>query len=81
MKGLVIKGYIDRDTKASCKIGEKVEYSVPRARELAEKGFIKLEDVPKAEPEATDVETPEEPKPVPKPKRTSRKTTKKKESR
>lgn len=52
MKGSVIKNYIDAQTGKAYNIGAKVEYADDRARFLAEKGYVKLEDVEKAEPVA-----------------------------
>lgn len=84
MKGTVIKTYVDKDTQKQLFEGERVEYATDRARFLAEKGFIKLDDIPKAEPvEAPKVETAV--KKVAKPKApvksTAKKATPKKESR
>lgn len=50
MKGSVIQNYIDAQTGKAYNVGAKVEYAEDRARFLAEKGYIKLEDVEKAEP-------------------------------
>lgn len=50
MKGSVIQNYVDAQTGKAYNIGAKVEYAEDRARFLAEKGYIKLEDVEKAEP-------------------------------
>ena len=50
MKGSVIQNYIDAQTGKAYSIGDKVEYADDRARFLAEKGYVKLADVPKAEP-------------------------------
>lgn len=55
MKGSVIQNYIDAQTGKAYSIGDKVEYADDRARFLAEKGYVKLADVPKAEP-AVNVE-------------------------
>jgi hypothetical protein len=52
MKGSVIQNYIDAQTGKAYSIGDKVEYAEDRARFLAEKGYVKLADVPKAEPVA-----------------------------
>ena len=51
MKGTVIQTYVDKDTNIQLFVGESVEYATDRARFLAEKGFIKLDSIPKAEPE------------------------------
>lgn len=51
MKGTVIQTYVDKDTQKQYFEGERVEYATDRARFLADKGFIKLDDIPKAEPE------------------------------
>jgi len=50
MKGSVIQNYVDAQTGKAYNVGAKVEYAEDRARFLAEKGYIKLEDVEKAEP-------------------------------
>lgn len=52
MKGSVIKNFIDAETGKAYNIGAKVEYADDRARFLAEKGYVKLDDVEKAEPVA-----------------------------
>lgn len=52
MKGSVIQNYVDAQTGKAYNIGAKVEYDKYRARNLAEKGYIKLDDVEKAEPVA-----------------------------
>lgn len=52
MKGSVIQNYVDAQTGKAYNIGAKVEYDKDRARDLAEKGYIKLDDVEKAEPVA-----------------------------
>ena len=84
MKGTVIKTYVDKDTQRQLFEGDCVEYATDRAKFLAEKGFIKLDSIPKAEPEeAPKVETAV--KKVAKPKApaktTAKKATVKKESR
>lgn len=58
MKALVLKTYIDKDTDKQCTEGEVVEYGTERGRFLAEKGYIRLMDVEKAEPVAP-IETKE----------------------
>lgn len=68
MKGSVIRPYIDKDTGKGYSAGDSVEYATDRARFLAEKGFLKIEDIPKAEPEiipetAEAVEVPKPKKP------------------
>lgn len=52
MKGFAIQPYIDKHTGKAYNIGDKIEYADDRARFLAEKGYVKLEDVEKAEPVA-----------------------------
>lgn len=76
MKGSVIQNYIDAQTGKAYSIGDKVEYADDRARFLAEKGYVKLADVPKAEP-VVEVEIKAEPKKVPKPRVTPKKSGKK----
>lgn len=50
MRGSVIQNFIDAQTGKAYNIGTKVEYADDRARFLAEKGYVKLDDVEKAEP-------------------------------
>ena len=50
MRGSVIQNFIDVQTGKAYNIGTKVEYADDRARFLAEKGYVKLDDVEKAEP-------------------------------
>ena len=50
MRGSVIQNFIDAQTGTAYNIGTKVEYADDRARFLAEKGYVKLDDVEKAEP-------------------------------
>jgi hypothetical protein len=76
MKGSVIQNYIDAQTGKAYSIGDKVEYADDRARFLAEKGYVKLADVPKAEP-VVEAEVKAEPKKVPKPRVTPKKSGKK----
>lgn len=52
MRGSVIQNFIDAQTGKAYNIGTKVEYADDRARFLAEKGYMKLDDVEKAEPVA-----------------------------
>ena len=52
MKVIVLQSYTDKNTGLSFNEGAKVEYADDRARFLAEKGYVKLEDVEKAEPVA-----------------------------
>ena len=81
MKGFVIQNYIDAKTDKAYFTGDRVEYADDRARFLAEKGYIKLDDVEKAEPvekvekKAEKVETPK--KPAAKKTTAMKKTTKK----
>lgn len=79
MKASVIKTYIDKYTGNQVLAGSIIECAEDRGRFLAEKGFVKLADVEKAEPKAP-VETKAETKPKPV-KKAPVKTTKKKESR
>lgn len=76
MKGSVIQNYVDAQTGKAYLIGNKIEYADDRARFLAEKGYIKLDDVEKAEPVA-EVEVKAEPKKVTKPRVTPKKNGKK----
>lgn len=69
MKVIVIKNYIDKQTGISYNVGAKVEYADDRAKELAEKGFVKLTEkavtVAKVEKRAeSKKETLEQPKKV-----------------
>ena len=81
MKGSVIQNYVDVQTGKAYLIGNRIEYADDRARFLAEKGYIKLDDVEKAEPvekvekRAAKVETPK--KPAAKKTTITKKTTKK----
>lgn len=43
MKVTVLQTYIDKNTGAAYKRGDVVEYADDRAKELAEKGFVKPE--------------------------------------
>lgn len=79
MKASVLKTYIDKYTGNQVLAGSIIECAEDRGRFLAEKGFVKLADVEKAEPKAP-VETKAEAKPKPV-KKAPVKTTKKKESR
>lgn len=79
MKASVLKTYIDKYTGNQVLEGSIIECAEDRGRFLAEKGFVKLADVEKAEPQAP-VETKAEAKPKPV-KKAPVKTTKKKESR
>lgn len=79
MKATVIKTYIDKYTGIQCTAGAIIECAADRGRFLAEKGFVKIADVEKAEPKAP-VETKAETKQKPV-KKAPVKTTKKKESR
>ena len=75
MKASVLKTYIDKYTGKQILAGSIIECAEDRGRFLAEKGFVKLADVEKAEPVA-EVETKKVPKPTPK--KAPAKTTKKK---
>lgn len=79
MKATVIKTYIDKYTGNQVIAGSIIECAEDRGRFLAEKGFVKLADVEKAEPKEP-VETKAEAKPK-QVKKAPVKTTKKKESR
>lgn len=67
MKGFVIQPFIDAETGKAYNIGIEVEYADDRARFLAEKGYVRLADVEKAEPvakvekRAEKAETPKKP--------------------
>ena len=50
MRGFVLQAYIDKETGRAFNEGNRVEYADDRARFLAEKGYIRLDDVVKAEP-------------------------------
>ena len=82
MKGSVIKNFIDAETGKAYNIGAKVEYADDRARFLAEKGYVKLDDVEKAEPvakvEKAVVKAPKVETKAVKPAAKTTKTTKKK---
>ena len=81
MRGFVLQAYIDKETGRAFNEGNRVEYADDRARFLAEKGYIKLDDVEKAKPvekvekRAEKVETPK--KPAAKKTTATKKTTKK----
>ena len=64
MKASVLKTYIDKYTGNQVLAGSIIECAEDRGRFLAEKGFVKLADVEKAEPKAP-VETKAEAKPKP----------------
>ena len=76
MRVSVLKTYIDANTGREYGAGDSVEYAADRARFLAEKGYVRLEDVEKAEPVATK-ETKAEPKKEPAKKTPAKKSTKK----
>lgn len=81
MRGFVLQAYIDKETGRAFNEGNRVEYADDRARFLAEKGYIRLDDVVKAEPvekvekRAEKVEIPK--KPAAKKTTVTKKTTKK----
>lgn len=82
MIGSVIQNYVDAQTGKAYNIGTKVEYAEDRAKFLAEKGYIKLDDVEKAEPvakvEKAVVKAPKVETKAVKPTAKTTKTTKKK---
>ena len=79
MKASVLKTYIDKYTGNQVLAGSIIECAEDRGRFLAEKGYVRLADVEKAEPEAPiEKKDEEKPKPV---KKAPVKTVKKKESR
>jgi hypothetical protein len=62
MKASVLKTYIDKYTGNQVLAGSIIECAEDRGRFLAEKGYVRLADVEKAEPEAP-IEKKEEAKP------------------
>ena len=52
MKALVLKTFVDKYTEQQVLAGSTIECAEDRGRFLAEKGYVKLADVAKAEPEA-----------------------------
>ncbi len=78
MKASVLKTYIDKYTGNQVLAGSIIECAEDRGRFLAEKGYVRLADVEKAEPEAPiEKKEEEKPKPVKKAPATKAKSTKK----
>ena len=81
MRASVLKTYIDKDSGKQILAGSTIECAEDRGRFLAEKGYVKLADVEKAEPVApVEEKAVARPKPVAK-KAPAKATTKKKESK
>lgn len=71
MNVIVTTNFTDKQTGISYNVGAKVEYADNRAKELAEKGFVKLTEkavtvakAEKREPKKEDKGTPDQPKKV-----------------
>ena len=78
MKASVLKTFIDKTTNEQVLAGSIIECAEDRGRFLAERGYVKLADVKKAEPEAPIEKKAEaKPKPVKKAPVTKAKSTKK----